>query len=71
MILPADNRKDAEEIPETVRKQLKLVFLDHVDKVIDLALLKTNRRNGTGGDAANGSRARLKPQMRIPVSSVN
>jgi len=71
VILPADNRKDAEEISETVRRQLKLVFVDHVDKVIDLALLKTNRRNGTGGNAANGSRATPKPEMRVPVSSVN
>ena len=71
VILPGDNRKDAEEISETVRRQLKLVFVDHVDKVIDLALLKTNRRNGTGGNAANGSRATPKPEMRVPVSSVN
>ena len=71
VILPADNRVDAEEIPETVRKELKLVFVDHVDKVIDLALLKTNRRSGTGGAATNGRRVTPKPEMHIPVSSVN
>jgi ATP-dependent Lon protease len=70
VILPADNRKDAEEIPETVRKELKLVFVDHVDKVIDLALMKTNRKRPSAG-TANGRSATPKPAMRMPVSSIN
>jgi ATP-dependent Lon protease len=61
VILPGDNRKDAEEIPDTVRKDLKLVFADHVDEAIDLALVKANRR------ATNGA---AKPALML-VTSVN
>lgn len=68
VILPAGNRKDLEEIPETVRKGLRIVFVDHVDEVIDLALLKTNRKRSV---AANGHSAAAKPAVRIPVSSIN
>jgi ATP-dependent Lon protease len=61
VILPGDNRKDAEEIPDTVRKDLKLVFADHVDEAIDLALVKANRRSTNGA---------AKPAL-MPVTSVN
>lgn len=38
IILPEENRKDAEEIPQKIRKQMKLVFVEHMDQVLDLAL---------------------------------
>ena len=70
VILPAGNRKDLEEIPETVRKGLRIVFVDHVDEVIDLALVKkkTNRKRSA---TTNGHIATPKPAMRMPVSSIN
>ncbi len=71
VILPADNRKDAEEIPETVRKELKLVFVDHVDKVIDLALVKGKRKKANRSTSVNGRGTPPNPAVRIPVSSVN
>ena len=63
VILPEDNRKDVEDIPESVRKSIKLVFVDHVDKVIDRALIKL-RRVRSKGKAAERS-------VTPVVSSVN
>ena len=68
VILPADNRKDAEEIPETVRKDLKLVFVDYVDKAIDLALVKGKRKSDV---AFRDGAPSQKAAMRVPASAVN
>ena len=40
IILPEDNRRDIEEIPENVREKLEFIPVDHVDKVLENALLK-------------------------------
>jgi ATP-dependent Lon protease len=38
VILPMDNRKDIEEIPNNVQRQLELVLVDHMDEVLKVAL---------------------------------
>jgi ATP-dependent Lon protease len=38
IILPKENRKDAEEIPQKIRKQIKLIYVEHMDQVLDLAI---------------------------------
>ena len=69
VILPGKNRKDLEEVPETVRKDVKLVFADHMDRVLDTALVKkrrasTKRRSGsTGSRQAVRSGARPRPTV--------
>ena len=40
IILPEDNRRDIEEIPENVREKMEFIPVDHVDKVLENALLK-------------------------------
>ncbi|MBI2864959.1 MAG: endopeptidase La [Chloroflexi bacterium] len=40
MILPRENEKDLEDIPGTVKKHLKFVFVQHMDEVLALALRK-------------------------------
>ncbi len=40
VILPKDNKKDLEEIPENVRKDLKFIFVEHMDEVLKIALAK-------------------------------
>lgn len=44
VILPEDNRKDVHEIPDSVRKGLRLVFVSHMDQVLDTALFKRARK---------------------------
>ncbi len=65
VILPKDNQKDVEDIPESVRKNIKLVFVDHVDQVIDKALIKPRRlsRAARAGSA--------KSSVTATASSVN
>jgi len=42
VILPGDNRKDLEEIPEKVRKKIDFVFVKNMDEVLEHALVKGN-----------------------------
>ena len=38
VILPADNRKDIEEVPEEIIKGMELIFVNHIDEVLPRAL---------------------------------
>lgn len=40
IILPEENRRDIEEIPESVREKLEFIPVDHIDQVLDTALLQ-------------------------------
>jgi len=40
VILPKDNKKDLEEVPAEVKKALKFKFVENVDEVLDLVLIK-------------------------------
>ena len=40
VIIPADNEADLESIDQTVRRALEFVQTDHVDKVLDVALIR-------------------------------
>ncbi len=41
IILPKSNKKDLEDIPKTVLRDLKFVFVDHMDQVLKIALVKS------------------------------
>lgn len=43
VIIPADNEKDLEEIDQTVRAALNFTVTDHVDKILDVALVRAPR----------------------------
>jgi ATP-dependent Lon protease len=38
VILPGENQKDLSEIPESVRSELAVRFVDHMDEVLEIAL---------------------------------
>ena len=40
IIIPKDNAKDIEDIPESVREELEIVLADHIDTVLEHALVK-------------------------------
>ena len=40
VILPKDNEKDLEEVPLTVKKDLRFHFASHLDDVLALVLVK-------------------------------
>ena len=41
VIIPDDNVSDLAEIDQTVRQSLHFVSTDHIDKILDLALVRT------------------------------
>ncbi|MBW2702906.1 MAG: endopeptidase La, partial [Deltaproteobacteria bacterium] len=43
VLLPARNEKDLMDIPEEVREKLEIIFVDNIDKVLELALRKPNK----------------------------
>ena len=45
VLLPARNKKDLEEVPESVRKQIRIVWLEHVDDVVAAGLSPAGERN--------------------------
>ena len=57
VILPEQNRKDVEDVPEAVRKELKIVFAAHMDQVLDTALFKrrSHRKKTRSGDSHRAS----------------
>ena len=40
VIMPKDNKKDLEDIPQNVLKDLQFIYVDHVDQVLKVALSK-------------------------------
>ncbi len=45
IIIPVDNKKDLEDIPEAVRKKIKFVIAEEMDIVLNTALAKTKLRS--------------------------
>ena len=58
VILPEENEKDLEEIPEDVRKEMQYHFVSHMDKVLQKALV---RRLNTDVAAAGEVASRVEP----------
>ena len=50
MLLPARNRKDLHDVPESTRQALRFVWLDTVDGALAAALAERTRRGA--GDFA-------------------
>ena len=48
IILPALNRKDVEEIPPNIRKDLQFIFVEEVDEVLKEALRKNGPKSAAG-----------------------
>ena len=40
IILPKENKKDLEDVPKEVKKDLNFVFVSHMDEVLQIALTK-------------------------------
>jgi ATP-dependent Lon protease len=40
VIIPKDNEKDLAEVPQNVQNAIKIIFVDHIDEVLDIAFVK-------------------------------
>ncbi|WP_018921636.1 endopeptidase La [Salsuginibacillus kocurii] len=45
IILPKENEKDLEDVPESVREGLTYLFVSHLDEVLDIALGESNENS--------------------------
>jgi ATP-dependent Lon protease len=44
IILPRQNEKDLQDVPENIRSQMKFFFVDRIDQVLKLALVRESAR---------------------------
>ena len=59
IIVPERNKKDMDDIPETIKKKINFIYVKHIDDVIDKALTKKIRKSSkkpTKKSAAKKSR---------------
>jgi len=47
VILPARNKRDLDDIPDDVRKQLEFVWIDRVDEAVSAAFRATEQIHGS------------------------
>jgi len=47
MIMPAENRRDLADIPENVRRKVEVKLVEHMDEVLELALVRDGKTDGT------------------------
>ncbi len=55
VIMPRDNEKDLDLVPKNVRKELKFIFVDHMDEVLAAAFPKRGRAPKKAARAASSS----------------
>ena len=61
VLLPSRNKKDLEDVPEAARKQVRFVWLDHVNDALAAALDAAGQDEGAGGaDSDRPSRQAAK-----------
>jgi len=63
VILPARNRRDLEDIPESTRAMLDFVWVDHVAQALDVAFAATS----SGEESGAGSARPRPPAERVPA----
>ena len=61
VIIPKDNEKDLVEVPQNVQNALEIVFVEHIDEVLDIAFVKDEENFGET----------ITPEVPVSVQSVN
>jgi ATP-dependent Lon protease len=72
VILPRKNEKDLRDIPEEIRKQMKLVLVDNMNQVLDAALRRQpsplgGEPAGEGGKSKKGEKGGEERESPVPV----
>lgn len=66
VIMPEDNEKDLEEIPQEIKDKLKFIFAKHMDEVLKTALVKVP----TGGSRRRIRKTRVTKPHKISIPSI-
>ncbi len=68
VIVPERNRKDMEEIPESIKKKISYIFVKHIDDVIDAALVKNpKQKTKTAKKGSPSKKSAAKRYRRAPA----
>jgi ATP-dependent Lon protease len=63
VIIPERNRKDLEDMPETIKNKMEFIFVNTVDDVLDVALIKKVMKKGPAARAQK--KASLQKAARV------
>jgi len=47
VIIPKDNERDLAEVPKNVQNALKIVFVEHIDEVLNIAFVEDEKPIGS------------------------
>ncbi|MBU2226480.1 MAG: endopeptidase La [Proteobacteria bacterium] len=71
VIIPKDNERDLADVPANILKDLEIIFVEHVDEVLKVALLPEEKKEETdrpeGGDAILPIREAVAEGTSIPL----
>lgn len=60
ILIPKKNEKDLVDVPKRVQREMQFVFVDRMDQVLPVALMKRRDSRNLGGRVdANGTHARV------------
>ena len=70
ILIPAENEKDIEDIPQIVRNSIKLVLVDHADKVLENALQHGGQlwKGLVSREMDEAANPPLRPTQRAPIA---
>ena len=67
VIVPRDNRKDLDDVPPRVRRQIAFTFVDHMDQVLNVALKREIRTERA--DVKPVARARRRTRDKVAAAA--
>lgn len=68
VILPKENKKDLEDIPEYILKDLHIEYVDHMDEVLKVALAFPTKKSALPIFARGGTFAQLKKKEEVDLN---
>jgi len=67
VILPRKNEKDLRDIPDEIRKQIKLILVDSMDQVLEAALRRKPKALAVKAPRSGGGRAKEEVPVGVPA----
>jgi len=67
VIVPRENRKDIDDIPQRARREMAFTFVDHVDQVLNVALKREVRPERA--QVAKIARGARRPRGEVAASA--
>ena len=66
ILIPKDNAKDVREIPMKIRRELKIIPVEHVDEVLRQALVLSDPEAFFKKPSGDGEQPKVQPPIEAP-----